>query len=78
LGKAFGMQVLVWGSCTDSRERARAGRVSIAASSRDEFFEQSDVLSLHLRLTEERARPGPAGRSLQHEADGLAGQYFTR
>ncbi len=49
-GKAFGMQVMVWGSA-ESRARAiQDGYVS--AESREAFFSQSDVLSLHLRLTE--------------------------
>lgn len=49
-GKAFGMKVLVWASDA-SRERARASGYD-AASSREVFFEQSDVLSLHLRLVD--------------------------
>lgn len=50
-GKAFGMQVLVWGrehSLAASREDGYR-----AARNREELFEESDVLSLHLRLTEE-------------------------
>lgn len=50
-GKAFGMNVLVWGRAP-SRERAILDGFQ-AASSREEFFEQSDVLSLHLRLADE-------------------------
>ena len=50
-GKAFGMHVTVWGG-ESSRERARADG-HIPAPSRDAFFEASDVLSLHLRLTPE-------------------------
>jgi D-3-phosphoglycerate dehydrogenase len=49
-GKAFGMQVVVWGS-----ENSRAAAVADgfqAAPSRASFFEQADVLSLHLRLNE--------------------------
>jgi len=49
-GKAFGMQVVVWGS-EASRARAVADGYG-AATSRDEFFEQCDVLSVHLRLTD--------------------------
>jgi D-3-phosphoglycerate dehydrogenase len=47
-GRAFGMQVQVWGS-----EAARARAVAdghLAAASCESFFESSDVLSLHLRL----------------------------
>ena len=50
-GKAFGMHVVVWGS-----EVSRAAAVQdghLAAPSREIFFSHSDVLSLHLRLTED-------------------------
>lgn len=50
-GKAFGMNVRIWGR-EPSRERAILDGFD-AASSRDEFFAQCDVVSLHLRLTEE-------------------------
>jgi D-3-phosphoglycerate dehydrogenase len=49
-GKAFGMRVLLWGS-----EASRALAVEHgfeAAASREEFFTQSDILSLHLRLND--------------------------
>jgi D-3-phosphoglycerate dehydrogenase len=49
-GQAFGMQVVVWGS-EASRERARADGFA-AAPSRDAFFAECDVLSLHLRLND--------------------------
>ena len=49
-GRAFGMQVQVWGS-DSSRERALADGHQ-AATSCEAFFETSDVLSLHLRLTD--------------------------
>ena len=46
--RAFGMQVLVWGS-EASRERARADGHA-AAADRESFFADADVLTLHLRL----------------------------
>ncbi len=49
-GKAFGMQVLVWGS-EASREKASMDGF-LAARSRESFFEASDVLSVHLRLSD--------------------------
>jgi D-3-phosphoglycerate dehydrogenase len=49
-GRAFGMQVMVWGSQA-SRERALADGYQ-AAPSRESFFEQAHVLSLHLRLNQ--------------------------
>ncbi|MES2784056.1 MAG: D-2-hydroxyacid dehydrogenase family protein [Pseudomonadota bacterium] len=52
-GKAFGMEVLIWGSQA-ARERAAADGLR-AAGSREEIFATSDVLSLHLRLSEETA-----------------------
>ena len=49
-GRAFGMQVQIWGS-DESRVRAvKDGH--LAATSREAFFQSSDVLSLHLRLNE--------------------------
>ena len=50
-GQAFGMKVLAWGRET-TLARARADNVA-AAASRQALFEQSDVLTLHLRLTGE-------------------------
>lgn len=49
-GRAFGMQVLVWGSET-SRTKALADGYH-AAPTKAEFFSEADVLTLHLRLTE--------------------------
>ena len=50
-GKAFGMQVVVWGGET-SRAAAVADGFE-AAASRGELFEQADVLTLHLRLSDQ-------------------------
>jgi D-3-phosphoglycerate dehydrogenase len=50
-GKAFGMQVLVWAR-EASRQRAEADGYAIA-SSKSTLYEQSDVVSLHMRLVEE-------------------------
>ncbi|MCL1961042.1 MAG: D-2-hydroxyacid dehydrogenase family protein [Desulfovibrionaceae bacterium] len=49
-GRAFGMNVMVWGS-PGSMARARDDGCYLA-STRTEFFALSDVLSLHLRLAE--------------------------
>ncbi len=49
-GKAFGMKVLVWGR-EASCERARADGYSVARS-REAFFEECDVISLHMRLVD--------------------------
>jgi D-3-phosphoglycerate dehydrogenase len=49
-GRAFGMRVQIWGS-----ERSRQAAVADgyeAAASRESFFSDADVLSLHLRLNE--------------------------
>jgi D-3-phosphoglycerate dehydrogenase / 2-oxoglutarate reductase len=49
-GVAFGMQVVIWGS---EPARARAQQDGFAtAPSREALFEHSDVLTLHLRLSE--------------------------
>jgi len=49
-GRAFGMQVQVWGR-EASFARAQADGHAVARS-REAFFADSDVLSLHLRLTD--------------------------
>jgi D-3-phosphoglycerate dehydrogenase len=52
-GKAFGMRVLVWGN-QPSLDLAKSHGFEVAES-RSALFQQSDVLSLHLRLKEETA-----------------------
>jgi D-3-phosphoglycerate dehydrogenase len=49
--KAFGMQVMVWGSDASRKKAVEDG--FIAASSKASFFEHVDVLSIHLRLNDE-------------------------
>ena len=49
-GKAFGMHILVWGSDA-SRAQAEQDGFQIATS-KDVFFAQSDIISLHLRLSD--------------------------
>jgi D-3-phosphoglycerate dehydrogenase len=46
---AFDMPVLVWGS--EASRQAAVAEGQQAAASREAFFEQSDILSLHLRLS---------------------------
>jgi D-3-phosphoglycerate dehydrogenase len=50
-GKAFGMKVMVWGS-EAARQRAMGDGLAVA-SSREDFFSNADVISLHLRLVPE-------------------------
>ncbi len=49
-GRAFGMKVIVWSS-ESSRAKAEADG-AVVASSRESFFAQCDVISLHLRLVD--------------------------
>ncbi len=49
-GRAFGMRVLVWGRDA-SQEKAKQDGHQVAAS-REDFFQHSDVLTLHLRLND--------------------------
>ena len=49
-GRAFGMSILVWGSEASRTAAVAAG--DTAAESREAFFEQADVLTLHLRLSD--------------------------
>jgi D-3-phosphoglycerate dehydrogenase / 2-oxoglutarate reductase len=48
-GHGLGMNILVWGQENSLKKAATAGYA--AAASKDELFERSDVLSLHVRLT---------------------------
>ncbi|TFW35153.1 D-2-hydroxyacid dehydrogenase family protein [Massilia horti] len=68
-GKAFGMQVLVWGS-EASRQAAQADGYR-AAATREEFFEQADVLSLHLRLNDATRGIVKAGDLARMKPDAL-------
>ena len=49
-GRAFGMKVLVWARAEALAQAKADGHA--AASSKAEFFEQCDVISLHMRLVE--------------------------
>jgi len=49
-GRAFGMQVLVWGR-EPTRQKAAAQGYAVAAS-KDAFFEACDVVTLHMRLVD--------------------------
>ena len=49
-GRAFGMKVVAWGR-EASRERARAEACAVAPS-KEAFFEECDVVSLHMRLVD--------------------------
>ena len=50
-GKAFGMNLLVWGRSASREQAVRDG--FRAARSKEEIFSESDVLCLHLRLNDE-------------------------
>ena len=49
-GRAFGMRVQVWGSNTSKELAQRDGQ--IICDTKDQLFETSDILSLHLRLSD--------------------------
>jgi phosphoglycerate dehydrogenase-like enzyme len=50
LGQAFGMQVLAWGPTLDAERAARSGA---AFMDLDALLEQADVVTLHLKLSEQ-------------------------
>jgi D-3-phosphoglycerate dehydrogenase len=56
-GRGLGMNILAWGQKASLEKAAAAGYA--AAASKDELFERSDVLSLHVRLS--RATRGIVG-----------------
>ncbi len=66
---AFGMEVMVWGS-EDSRENAVKDGFS-AADTKEEFFTSADILSLHLRLTNETRHIVTAGDLALMKPDAL-------
>lgn len=49
-GKAFGMQVVIWGGAASRAQAQQDGYQ--AAISREAFFSESDIISLHLRLND--------------------------
>lgn len=49
-GKAFGMEVVIWGSEASRAKAAQDGHAT--ANSQEAFFSHCDVISLHLRLSE--------------------------
>lgn len=49
-GKAFGMKVMIWAR-ESSRERARADGYAVARS-KEAFFEECDIITLHMRLVD--------------------------
>ena len=58
-GKAFGMSILVWGREASLEQASRDGHQ--AAASKEAFFANSDVITLHLRLND--ATRGIVGES---------------
>lgn len=57
-GRGLGMNILVWGQKASLEKAAAAGYA--AAAGKEELFERSDVLSLHVRLSREtRGIVGP-------------------
>ena len=75
-GKAFGMKILAW-SGKDALERAKQDGYT-AAESKEALFEESDVLSLHLRLYAATRGIVSCRGSGADEADISAGQYKPR
>jgi len=68
-GRAFGMNVRIWGRDASRAEALVDGYQ--AANTREEFFSQCDVLSLHLRLMKPTALLVNTSRAELIEADAL-------
>ncbi|AAM34914.1 3-phosphoglycerate dehydrogenase [Xanthomonas phaseoli pv. phaseoli] len=68
-GRAFGMQVVVWGGEASCAQAARDGFA--VAGSREDLFERSDVLSLHRRLTAQTRHDVTAQDLARMRADAL-------
>ena len=64
-GKAFGMHVQVWGT-RSTRGRARRRTATTPRAAGQAFFEECDVISLHMRLDRRRraaSSPPPTSRA---------------
>ncbi len=72
-GRAFGMHVVVWGR-EGSLVRAREDGFA-TATGKQALFEQSDVLTLHIKLNEETRGIVTAAGPGAHEANRAAGQH---
>ncbi|MEC3887552.1 MULTISPECIES: D-2-hydroxyacid dehydrogenase family protein [Xanthomonas] len=68
-GRAFGMQVLVWGGEASCAQAARDGYA--IADNRAALFERSDVLSLHRRLSTQTRHDVTAADLLRMRPDAL-------
>jgi D-3-phosphoglycerate dehydrogenase len=68
-GKAFGMNVLVWGRDASREQAAQDGYR--AAASREAFFAESDIVSLHLRLNDATRGIVTAGDLARMKPDAL-------
>ena len=76
-GRAFGMQVQVWGS-EASRARAVADGHAGRRQLRGLLRELRRAQSLHLRLSDAHARHRQAGRPVAHEAHRAVRQHLAR
>lgn len=68
-GRAFGMRVQVWGR--DASRAAAEADGYLAAASKADFFETSDVLTLHLRLVPDTTGIVTAGDLARMKPDAL-------
>ncbi|MES2049939.1 MAG: D-2-hydroxyacid dehydrogenase family protein, partial [Pseudomonadota bacterium] len=68
-GKAFGMQVVIWGSAASQRQAQQDGYQ--CAISKEAFFSESDVISIHLRLSDTSRGIVSAADLAQMKSDAL-------
>ena len=76
VGPAFGMRVLVWG-----RDGSRDAALRLGygfADSREQFFSESDVISLHVRLSAQTSGMVTASDLARMKPSALFGQHLTR
>ena len=72
VGKAFGARVVCWGR-EGSTGRAKAAGFDVAKS-REEFFAECDIISLHLPLNKDTRGIVTRDDLGAHETDGVAGK----
>ena len=75
IGNAFGMKVIAW---SQNLTAERAAEVGATLVTKDELFQEADVLSIHLVLSRQDARPCRRRGTGAHEADGAPSEHLAR
>ena len=75
IGKAFGMNLIAWSQNMTPQAAEAAGATLV---SKNQLFEQADILTIHLAVEQPNARPDWCRGAGENEADGAVDQYVAR